>query len=93
MRVVDAHGISSIVKVGASSVSRFVLSPASPRVDGRITWSSWIDEQLLGAAQHFTRRPGLTRAVYRELQPGAMAHLRYGPGMGQALDPSTICAE
>lgn len=98
MRVVDARAqVSSIVGLERIGL-RFVLEIRVPAgVDGRITWSNWIDEQLLGP-QRFT--PGglvLTEwqgaAVYRELQPGKSLIVRYGPGMGQALDPTTICAE
>ncbi|CMD09573.1 membrane protein [Mycobacterium tuberculosis] len=93
MRVVDARAqVSSIVGLERIGL-RFVLEIRVPAgVDGRITWSNWIDEQLLGP-QRFT--PGglvLTEwqgaAVYRELQPGKSLIVRYGPGMGQALDPN-----
>ncbi len=56
----------------------------------RITWVTGSSEQLLRAAA-FHSRPGPDQwqgAVYRELQPGKSLIVRYGPGMGQALDPN-----
>lgn len=93
LRVADARAqVSSIVGVERIGL-RYVLEVRVPAgVDGRIAWSNWIDEQLLGP-QRLT--PGglvLTEwqgaAVYREAQPGKSLIVRYGPGVGQALDPS-----
>lgn len=93
LRVVDARAqVSSIVGIERIGL-RYVLEIRVPAgVDGRIDWSNWIDEQLLGP-QRIT--PGglfLTEwqgaAVYREPQPGKSLIVRYGPGVGQALDAS-----
>jgi uncharacterized protein (TIGR04255 family) len=91
MQVVDARSqVSSIVGVERLGV-RYVLEVRVPvGVDGRIEWANWIAEPLLGP-QNIT--PGgliLTEwqgaAVYREPQPGKSMIVRYGPGIGQALD-------
>nr|WP_232070659.1 TIGR04255 family protein [Mycobacterium lacus] len=93
MHVVDARAqVSSIVGLERIGL-RYILELRVPAgVDGRIEWSNWIDEQLLGP-QRLT--PGglfLTEwqgaAVYREPQPGKSLIVRYGPGVGQALDPN-----
>jgi uncharacterized protein (TIGR04255 family) len=93
MRVVDARAqVSSIVGVERIGL-RYVLEIRVPvGVDGRIEWSNWINEGLLGP---YRLAPGglfITEwqgaAVYREPQPGRSLIVRYGPGMGQALDPN-----
>ncbi len=93
MRVADARTrVSSIVGVERIGL-RYVLEVRVPAgVDGRIEWSNWIDEQLLGP--HRLTPGGLLltewqgAAVYREAQPGKSLIVRYGPGVGQALDPN-----
>jgi uncharacterized protein (TIGR04255 family) len=93
MRVVDARSrVSSIVGVERIGL-RYVLEVRVPvGVDGRVEWANWIVEPLLGP-QHIAPA-GLTltewqgAAVYREAQPGKSMIVRYGPGVGQALDQS-----
>ncbi|OBF23804.1 hypothetical protein AWC13_19725 [Mycobacterium kubicae] len=91
MRVVDARAqVSSIVGVERVGL-RYVLEIRVPAgVDGRIEWSNWIDEHLLGPQRLSPGGLALTEwqgaAVYREAQPGKSLILRYGPGVGQALD-------
>ena len=59
-------------------------------VDGRVEWSNWIAEPLLGPQRIAPDGLSLTEwqgaAVYREPQPGKSLIVRYGPGFGQALD-------
>ncbi|QUR68956.1 TIGR04255 family protein [Mycobacterium spongiae] len=91
MQVVDARSqVSSIVGLERIGL-RFVLEIRVPAgVDGRITWSNWIDEQLLGPQRIAPGGLFLTEwqgaAVYREAEPGKSLIVRYGPGVGQALD-------
>lgn len=93
MRVIDARSqFSPIVGVERLGL-RYVLEVRVPQgVDGRVEWSNWIAEPLLGP-QGITPA-GLTltewqgAAVYREAQPGRSMIVRYGPGAGQALDAS-----
>jgi len=93
MRVMDARSrVSSIVGVERIGL-RYVVEVGVPvGVDGRIEWASSIAEPILGP-QHIAPA-GLTltewqgAAVYREAQPGKSLIVRYGPGVGQALDPS-----
>ncbi|ACC43253.1 MULTISPECIES: TIGR04255 family protein [Mycobacterium] len=91
LRVADARAqVSSIVGVERIGL-RYVLEIRVPAgVDGRIAWSNWIDEQLLGpqriAPGGLSMAEWQGAAVYREAQPGKSLILRYGPGMGQALD-------
>jgi len=93
MRVMDARSrVSSIIGVERIGL-RYVLEVRSPTGgDGRIEWADSIAKPLLGP-QH-TAPAGMTltewqgAAVYREAQPGKSLIVRYGPGMGQALDPS-----
>lgn len=93
MRVVDARSaISSIVGIERIGL-RYVLEIRVPAgVDGRIEWTNWIDESLLGPQRLAPGGLTLTEwqgaAVYREAQPGKSLIVRYGPGVGQALDPS-----
>ncbi|VDM90633.1 hypothetical protein MB901379_04239 [Mycobacterium basiliense] len=91
LRVADARAqVSSIVGVERIGL-RYVLEIRVPAgVDGRISWSNWIDEQLLGPYRITPGGLSLTEwqgaAVYREAQPGKSLIVRYGPGVGQALD-------
>lgn len=93
MRVVDARAqISSIVGIERIGL-RYVLEIRVPTgVDGHIEWSNWISEQLLGPQRIVPGDLALTEwqgaAVYREAQPGKSLIVRYGPGVGQALDPN-----
>lgn len=91
MKVVDARAqVSSIVGVERIGL-RYVLELRVPAgVDGRVEWSNWIDEPLLGPQRISPGGLFLTEwqgaAVYREAQPGKSLIVRYGPGVGQALD-------
>jgi uncharacterized protein (TIGR04255 family) len=93
MRVIDARSqVSSIVGVERLGL-RYVLEIRVPvGVDGRIEWSNWIAEPLLGPQRIAPAGLTLTEwqgaAVYREAQPGKSMIVRYGPGVGQALDAS-----
>jgi uncharacterized protein (TIGR04255 family) len=93
MRVVDARSdVSSIVGVERIGL-RYVLEVRVPvDADGRIEWADWIAEPLLGPQRIAPGGLTLTEwqgaAVYREAQPGKSMIVRYGPGLGQALDPS-----
>ena len=91
MQVVDARTqVSAIVGVERIGL-RYVLEVRVPvGVDGRIEWSNWIDESLIGPQRIAPTGLQLTEwqgaAVYREPQPGKSLIIRYGPGVGQALD-------
>jgi uncharacterized protein (TIGR04255 family) len=91
MRVVDARSrFSPIVGVERLGL-RYVLEVRIPMgVDGRVEWGNWIAEPLLGPQRIAPAGLTLTEwqgaAVYREAQPGRSMIVRYGPGMGQALD-------
>jgi uncharacterized protein (TIGR04255 family) len=91
MLVLDARSqVSSIVGVERIGL-RYVLEVRVPvGVDGRIEWSNWIEEPLLGPQRLSPGGLLLTEwqgaAVYREPQPGKSLIVRYGPGFGQALD-------
>ena len=91
MRVVDARAqVSSIVGVERIGL-RYVMEIRVPAgVDGRVEWSNWINEPLLGPQRIAPGGLLLTEwqgaAVYREPQPGKSLIVRYGPGVGQALD-------
>jgi uncharacterized protein (TIGR04255 family) len=91
MRVVDARSqVSSLVGIERIGL-RYVLEIRVPAgVDGRIEWANWIDESLLGPQRLAPGGLLLTEwqgaAVYREAQPGKSLIVRYGPGVGQALD-------
>ena len=93
MQVIDARSqVSSIVGVERLGL-RYVLEVRVPQgVDGRIEWSNWIAEPLLGPQRIAPGGLTLTEwqgaAVYREAQPGKSLIVRYGPGIGQALDAS-----
>ncbi len=93
MRVVDARSqVSSIVGVERIGL-RYLLEIRVPLgADGRIDWAEWIAESLLGPQRIAPGGLALTEwqgaAVYREQQPGKSMIVRYGPGMGQALDPN-----
>lgn len=93
MRVIDARSeFSSIVGVERLGL-RYVLEIRVPQgVDGRIEWSNWIAEPLLGPQRIAPAGLALTEwqgaAVYREANPGKSMIVRYGPGVGQALDAS-----
>lgn len=93
MQVIDARSeVSSIVGVERLGL-RYVLEVRVPQgVDGRIEWSNWIAEPLLGPQRIAPAGLTLTEwqgaAVYREAQPGKSMIVRYGPGTGQALDAS-----
>ncbi len=91
MLVVDARAqVSSLVGVERIGL-RYVLEIRVPvGVDGRVEWSNWIAEPLLGPHRIAPGGLFLTEwqgaAVYREPQPGKSLIIRYGPGFGQALD-------
>ncbi len=91
MEVVDARSqVSSIAGVERIGL-RYVMEIRVPiGVDGRIEWSNWIEEPLLGpqriAPDGLTLTEWQGAAVYREPQPGRSLIVRYGPGVGQALD-------
>jgi uncharacterized protein (TIGR04255 family) len=91
MRVVDARSqVSNLVGIERIGL-RYVLEIRVPAgVDGRIAWANWIDESLLGPQRLAPGGLLLTEwqgaAVYREAQPGKSLIVRYGPGVGQALD-------
>jgi uncharacterized protein (TIGR04255 family) len=91
MRVVDARSqVSNLVGIERIGL-RYVLEVRVPAgVDGRIAWANWIDESLLGPQRLAPGGLLLTEwqgaAVYREAQPGKSLIVRYGPGVGQALD-------
>ncbi|BBX76147.1 TIGR04255 family protein [Mycobacterium shinjukuense] len=93
LRVVDARAqVSSIVGLERIGL-RYVLEIRVPAgVDGRVDWRNWIDEQLLGPQRFAPGGLFLTEwqgaVVYREAQPGKSLVVRYGPGVGQALDPN-----
>lgn len=93
MQVVDARAqVSSIVGMERIGL-RYVLEIRVPvGVDGRIEWSNWINESLLGphaiapAGMLLTEWQGA--AVFRDPQPSKAVIVRYGPAVGQALDPN-----
>ncbi|HTQ20825.1 TIGR04255 family protein [Mycobacterium sp.] len=93
MQVVDARAdVSSLVGMERIGL-RYVLEIRVPLgVDGRISWSNWINESLLGpqaiapSGMHLTEWQGA--AVFRDPEPGKALIVRYGPGVGQALDPN-----
>ena len=93
MGVMDARSqVSSIVGVERIGL-RYVLEVRVPvGADGGIEWADWIAEPLLGprhiAPGGLTLTEWQGAAVYRETQPGKSMIVRYGPGLGQALDPS-----
>jgi uncharacterized protein (TIGR04255 family) len=93
MGVMDARSqVSSIVGVERIGL-RYVLEVRVPvGADGGIEWADWIAEPLLGprhiAPGGLTLTEWQGAAVYREAQPGKSMIVRYGPGLGQALDPS-----
>lgn len=93
MHVVDARSrVSSIVGVERIGL-RYVLEVRVPAgVDGRIDWTNWISESLAGpqslAPSGLQQTEWQGAAVYREPQPGKSLIIRYGPGVGQALDPN-----
>ena len=93
MRVMDARAqVSSIVGVERIGL-RYVLEVRVPvGAGGRIEWANWIAEPLLGpqgvAPGGLTLTEWQGAAVYREAQPGKSMIVRYGPGLGQALDPN-----
>ncbi len=91
MLAIDARSqVSSIVGVERLGL-RYVLEVHVPvGVDGRVEWANWIAEPLIGPQQVAPAGLTLTEwqgaAVYREPAPGRSMVVRYGPGMGQALD-------
>lgn len=93
MGVADARAeVSSIVGVERIGL-RYVLEVRVPAgADGRIEWADWIAEPLLGpygiAPTGLTLTEWQGAAAYREARPGKSLVVRYGPGMGQALDPT-----
>ncbi len=93
MRVVDARAhVSSIVGVERIGL-RYILEVRVPAdADGHIEWADWIAEPLLGPQRIAPAGLALTEwqgaAVYRDEQPGKSLIVRYGPGMGQAIDPN-----
>lgn len=92
MQVVDARAqVSSIVGVERIGL-RYVLEIRVPaNADERIEWGNWVNEQLLGPQRISPGGLFLTEwqgaAVYREGQSGRSLIVRYGPAVGQALDP------
>ena len=93
MSVIDARSqVSSIVGVERIGL-RYVLEIRVPTgEDGRIEWANWIAEPLLGPHRIAPGGLNMTEwqgaAVFREAQPGKSMIVRYGPGLGQALDPN-----
>jgi uncharacterized protein (TIGR04255 family) len=93
MRVVDARSqVSSIAGVERIGL-RYVFEVRVPvAADGRVEWSNRIAEPLLGPRHLAPGGLALTEwqgaAVYREPHPGKSMIVRYGPGMGQTLDPN-----
>lgn len=93
MQVVDARAqVASIVGVERIGL-RYLLEIRVPADEhGRVEWTEWIAESLLGPQRLAPGGLILTEwqgaAVYREPQPGKSMIVRYGPGMGQALDPN-----
>lgn len=93
MRVIDARSqVSSIVGVERIGLRYVLEARVAVSADGRIDWASGIAEPLLGPQQVTPGGLTLTEwqgaAVYREAQPGKSIIVRYGPGLGQALDPN-----
>jgi uncharacterized protein (TIGR04255 family) len=93
MRVFDAHQqvapVAGVERVGL----RYILElRASVGRNGRVEWTDLIAEPLLGPQRIAPDSLSLTElqgaAVYQETQPGKSMIVRYGPGMGQALDPN-----
>ena len=93
MRVLDARQqvspVAGVERVGL----RYILElRASVGADGRVEWADWIAEPLLGPQRIAPHSLSLTElqgaAVFQETQPGKSMIVRYGPGMGQALDPN-----
>lgn len=93
MRVLDARQqvspLAGVERVGL----RYILElRASAGRHGRAEWTDWIAEPLLGPQRIAPDSLSLTElqgaAVYQEAQPGKSMIVRYGPGMGQALDPN-----
>ena len=93
MRVIDARSqVSSIVGIERIGL-RYVMEIRVPvGVDGRVEWSNWIAEPLLGPQRLTPGGLAMTEwqgaAVFRDAQPGRSLIVRYGPGVGQALDPN-----
>ncbi|OBF87839.1 TIGR04255 family protein [Mycobacterium sp. 852002-51163_SCH5372311] len=93
MRVVDARAqVSSIVgmeRIGLRYVLEIRIPPSD---DGRIAWGNWINASLLGPQAIAPVGMLLTEwqgaAVFRDPQPNKAVIVRYGPGVGQALDPN-----
>jgi len=93
MQVVDARAqVSSIVgmeRIGLRYVLEIRIPPSE---DGRIAWDTWLNASLLGpqaiapAGMVLTEWQGA--AVFREPQPNKAVIVRYGPGIGQSLDPN-----
>lgn len=93
MRVLDARAqVSSVVGVERVGLRYIFELRASVGAEGRVEWADWIAEPLLGPRRLAPDSLTLTElqgaAVYQERQPGKSMILRYGPGMGQALDPN-----
>ena len=94
MRVVDARSQVLVDRRGGThrSALRRSRSGCPSRADGRIEWANWIAEPLLGPHRIAPGGLALTEwqgaAVYREPHPGKSMIVRYGPGMGQTLDPN-----
>jgi uncharacterized protein (TIGR04255 family) len=93
MRVLDARQqvspVAGVERIGL----RYILElRGSAGRHGRVEWTDWIAEPLLGPQHIAPDSLSLTElqgaAVYQEAQPGKSMILRYGPGMGQALDPN-----
>jgi uncharacterized protein (TIGR04255 family) len=91
--VLDARAqVSSIVAVERVGL-RYVLElrPATGE-DGPVEWADWIAEPLLGPRRIAPEGLTLTElqgaAVYQETQPDRSMIVRYGTGVGQAIDPN-----
>ena len=84
--------VSPIVAVERVGL-RYVVELRPPADgDGPVEWADWIAEPLLGpqriAPEGLTPTELQGAAVYQETQPDKSMIVRYGTGVGQAIDPS-----
>lgn len=93
MRVVDARAeVSSIAGVERIGL-RYIIEVRVPGdEDGHVEWAEWLVEPLLGPRHVAPEGLALTEwqgaAVYQAAGQGRSMIVRYGPGVGQALDPN-----